>query len=235
MTYKGYLVTYDHSYRFPTAFPAPISTRFAKGTWFHAPAAPAPFLVRRPRWPRSSSVWKSFFMARLVDLLWWMVSKINKHKCSTYPKYVCIKDAEVSELMMFKDKQVFVWMRMTETVVIVIASMMKTKMTTMITIMNSDHGSRPLTKSKCIHSSGPTTANSKQMNTNNEQETPTATNNNSLEGEAKEATKRRKSTNRKKQHSTIQQTLHHNFAPKTCIQETLTYPISALSISLAGF
>lgn len=120
---------------------------------------------------------------------------------------------------MFKDKQVFVWMRMTETVVIVIASMMKTKMTTMIMIMNGDHGSRPLTKSKCIHSSDPTTANSKQMNTNNAQETPSATNN-TLEGEAKEATKRRKKTNRKKNNEkttfnkpfTI--TLHLNLHPR---------------------
>jgi len=32
------------------------------------------------------------FMVRLVDLLWWMVSKIeNKHKCRTYLKYVCIE------------------------------------------------------------------------------------------------------------------------------------------------
>ena len=117
---------------------------------------------------------------------------------------------------MFKDKQVFVWMRMTETVVIAIVSMMKTKMTTMIMIMNGDHGSKPLTRSKCIHSSGPTfalqgratlhtTANNKQMNTNNEQETTTATNNNKKDNQKKQQKEKKYSQTGKtgkKQHST---------------------------------
>lgn len=61
VTYKGYLVTYffERHTTIPIVFQKPsqlqLSPGFAKGTWFHAPAAPAPFLVRRPRWPRSEN------------------------------------------------------------------------------------------------------------------------------------------------------------------------------------
>ena len=111
---------------------------------------------------------------------------------------------------------------MTETVVIVIASMMKTKMTTMIMIMICDHGNRPLTKSKCIHFFR--SHDSKQQTNEYKQCTrnPNRHQQQTLEGEAEEATKRRKRTNRKQKpwkklttFNWIQQNqAHHNFGTK---------------------
>ena len=111
--------------------------------------------------------------------------------------------------------------------------MMKTKMTTMIMIMimNGDHGRRPLTRSKCTHSSGPMfalqgqstlhmTANNKQMNANNEQETTTTNNNNEKKKQEKETRNKNQKKKKKKQEKTtlkkepFTRTFHLNFHPR---------------------